>query len=134
MSDDETVTRWAIRFTARARRNIQEAWEHLAENADDVVADAWQQGLEQEIAGLARFPYRHPVAPEKRLFGVPDVHRLLYRRTRTGPAYHVLFRIYGPAEAPSDAPFVRIVSVRHAAMMPLTEDEARLIEDDEDGT
>jgi hypothetical protein len=52
---------------------------------------------------------------------------LLHRRTRTGPAYHVLFRIYGPTEAPSDAPFVRIIAVRHAAMAPLTEDEAQLI-------
>ena len=126
MSEDDTVN-WAVRLTQYARNSIQEAWEHLSETADEVIADAWQEGIEDAIAGLARFPHRHPITAEVGLFGPPQVHHLLYRRTRTGSAYHILYRVYGPTEAPADAPFVRIIAVRHAAMAPLTEEDARSI-------
>jgi plasmid stabilization system protein ParE len=127
MSESEEGITWAIRITRRASADIQEAWEHFAATADEAIADVWQESLEQAISGLAEFPKQHPVAPESYLFGMPPVHRQLHRRTRTGPAHHILFRIYGPIEAPSDAPFVRIIAVRHAAMAVMTEDEAQLI-------
>ncbi len=56
------------------------------------------------------------------------IRRMLYRRTRTGPTYRVLFTL---RESPDDAPTVAIIHVRHAAQAPMTQQEAWEIESSE---
>lgn len=129
MSDEPPQT-WAVRFTRRAREDARAAWEFYAQASGEAVADLWQQGLEDAAASLARLPSRVPFAPEAALFGPPPVHRLIYRRSPGGPAHHIYFRIFDADLAPLDAPFVRILAIRHAAMSPLTEDEAQAMEDE----
>ncbi len=128
MSEETQV--WAVRFTNRAREDARSAWEFYAQTAGEGVADDWQEGLEDAAASLAQMPSRIPVAPEADLFGPPPVRRLIYRRAPGSPAHHLFFRIYDAEFAPLDAPFVRILALRHAAMAPLTEDEAQAIENE----
>jgi len=125
MADDtEQPTIWAIRFTNRARADVLAAEDYFVERADAEIAQAWSAGLVEETAKLARYPTIWPLAEEDRLFK-QTVHRMLYRRTRTGPAYRVLFVL---RQSPDDAPTVGIIHVRHAAQAPMTQQEAREIE------
>jgi plasmid stabilization system protein ParE len=100
----------------------------MAQTAGEVIADTWQEGLENAVASLAQLPGRCPVAQEAALFGLPPIRQLLYRRTRTGPAYRVLFRMH---EEPDEMPFVRVIAVRHGAQAPMTEDDASSIQNEE---
>jgi plasmid stabilization system protein ParE len=122
----DTPRHWAIRFTRHARADVADAWDFLAARASEEVADAWQEGLEEVIAGLSVFPERHPVIEESDEFE-RTVRRLLYRRSRSGPAYRVLFYL---GETAGDAPTVFVMHVRHGARAPLTGEEARQIEAD----
>ncbi len=120
---DDDAPRWAIRLTARAHADIEAAWQHFADTADQEHADLWREGLESALATLAIFPSRLPVAPEHDFF--PEIVRvLLYRRTRSGPAYRALFVLRDSIE---DGPIVGVLRVRHASATPMTEDEAREI-------
>lgn len=120
---EENAPRWAIRLTARAHADIEAAWQHFADTADEDFADLWREGLEGALATLAVFPSRLPLAAEHDFF--PEiVHVLLYRRTRSGPAYRVLFVLRDSIE---DGPIVGVLRVRHASAAPMTEDEAQEI-------
>ena len=122
--NDEPPTIWAIRFTKRARSDMETAEDRLAAIAGEESAEAWSAGLEAEAGKLAQFPTIWPVAEEDKLFR-ENVRRMLYRRTPTGPAYRVMFVL---RENPDDAPTVVIIHVRHAAQKPMTRKEAREIE------
>jgi len=125
--DEERPTKWAIRLTPFARADIAAAWDHFSQSSGEEVADAWQQGLEAEIMRLSLFPTSSPVADEDDLFSA-TVHKLLYRRTRRGPAYQIFFTL---RTSPDDAPTVLVMHIRHAARAPMTRLEAREIESSE---
>lgn len=125
--DTEQPTIWAIRFANRARADVLEAEDYFVEKADAEIARAWSAGLVEETAKLARYPSIWPLAEENSLFK-ETVHRMLYRRTRTGPAYRVLFVL---RQSPDDAPTVGIIHVRRAARAPMTQQEAWEIESSE---
>lgn len=128
MADDtEQPPVWAIRFTNKARADILAAEDYLTEKANAEIAGAWSAGLIDEVAKLARYPTIWPVAEENRLFK-QTVHRMLYRRTRTGPTYSALFVL---RQSPDDAPTVGIIHIRHAAQAPMTQQEAWEIESSE---
>ncbi len=118
---------WAIRFTSRADADIIAAADFFADNAGIEIARTWMQGLNAEVAKLAQFPTLWPVAEEAQLFR-ENIRRMLYRRTRRGPAYRVLFVM---RQNPDDAPTVAIIHVRHAAQAPMTQEEAWEIEGSE---
>lgn len=126
-SSDEQPTIWAIRFTRRARTDMEAAEDRLAEFIGEDKAEEWVAGLESETGKLAQFPARWPIAEEDKLFW-ESVRRMLYRRIPSGPAYRVLFVL---RENPDDAPTVTIMHVRHAAQKPMTRKEAREIESSE---
>ncbi len=125
MQQDADPTKiWAIRPTARADAEILAAAAYFAQTADTEIARAWLRGIKAEIAKLAQFPARWPVAEEDKLFR-EEVRRMLYRRTAGGPAYRVLFVL---RENPDDAPTVTVIHVRHAAQKPMARKEAKEIE------
>lgn len=119
--------KWAIRLTRLARADIAAAWMHFSQSSSEEVADAWQEGLETEITRLSLFPTSLPVAEENAFF-FKTTYRLLYRRTRRGPAYQIFFILQ---TSPDDAPTVRVMHIRHAARAPMTRLKAREIESSE---
>lgn len=125
--DEEQPTKWAIRLLQSARADIAAGWEHFSQSSGEKVADAWQQGLEAEIMRLSLFPTSLPVADEDNLFSI-TIRKLLYRRTRRGPAYQIFFTLQ---TSPDDAPTVSIMHIRHASRAPMTQQEAWEIENSE---
>ena len=126
-SDDESSVIWAIRLTGNARANLEAGRKRFLEIAGEEVADAWQEGLEDEIATLSRLPERRPIAEENSRFKA-TVRSLLYRRTSGGPAYRILFTIQPLSE---DGPTVTVINIRHGAQAKITRKEAREIEEAE---
>ena len=126
-SSNEQAKIWAVRFTKRARADMEAAEDRLAELVGEDKAEAWATGLEDEAGKLAQFPTIWQIAEEDKLFK-ESIRRMLYRRTRSGPAYRVLFVL---RENPDDAPTVAVLHVRHSAQAPMTQQEAWEIENSE---
>jgi plasmid stabilization system protein ParE len=127
-SDDQPTT-WAIRLTAKAYASLEAAWRHLARTAGEEIADAWREGLEEEISRLARMPGSLPLARENDRFA-ETVRSLLYRRTPRGPAHRILF-VQRSSEL--EAPTVVVINIRHGAQAPITRREARELEQELEG-
>lgn len=105
---------WAIRFTSRADADMMAASGYFAEHAGIETARAWVVGLRAEAARtikLVRFPASWPIAEENHRFK-ETVRCMLYRRTRSGSSYRVLYVL---RQSPDDAPTVAIIHVRHGA-------------------
>ena len=118
--------RFAIRFSPRARRELDEARVRLAEITDPDHAYEWYNGFLDALALLADNPNRNAVAYESRFFR-ETVHAFSYRLTVRGVAYRVFYTITEPKE---DAPIVSLMHIRHASRKPMTRREAREIETD----
>lgn len=123
---EEAPRRYALRISARARDDIEAAATRFVELSGAQVANEWKDGLYEAIASLATTP-RRQVAPENNRFR-QEVRQLVYRRRPGAPAYRVLFTIREPED---DAPYVRILHVRHGARRPITRAEAHAIEAEE---
>lgn len=117
---------YALRISARARADIEEAAMRFANLSGEQVANEWRDGLYEAIRPLATTP-RRQVAEESLRFR-QEVRQLVYRRRPGAVAYRILFTIREPEE---DAPYVRILHVRHGAQRPVTRAEARAIEETE---
>ena len=116
---DETPRVYAVRLAPGVAAWITAQGRRIAGEADPPAADAWEQGLLDAIASLATFPERCAVAAEDALFPSGTLRLLLYRRTRRGAAWRVLFTVR-EADA-DDPPTVRVHLIRHAAQAPLAE-------------
>jgi len=125
VSDAEEPRTYAIRLHRRARADIDAIRLEREELRGGRAADEWHDKLIDALATLATYPKRCPLAREDRLFR-REVRQFLYRQTRGGVAYRVLFTVY---EAEDEAPFVFILHVRHGAQGPMTADEAQAIEE-----
>jgi plasmid stabilization system protein ParE len=126
---DDEPRRYVVRLTDRARGEIERAYEGLRDAAGVRVADEWQDGLVAALRTLSTFPQRCPLIPEAGEF-TREVRHLLYRRPRSGRSSPVHRLLYFIQEDEQDAPRVFIVHVRHGAAAPLTEEDARSIEQD----
>ena len=94
---EEQPVVWAIRFTDRASDDDPGGVKIISWKRQGMIShEAWSKGLIAEVAKLAQFPTIWPVAEEDKLFK-QSVRRLLYRRTKRGPAYRVPLR---PAPVP----------------------------------
>ncbi len=122
----EEAHSYAIRVRSAARKDIQEAYDQLAEFPDAELANRWYEGLIELFAELATYPGRYAAARESKLFR-KDVHAVLHSLSARSTVYRVLYTI---EEANDDAPTVHILSVRHASRKPMTQAEAREIEKD----
>ena len=116
---------YAVRFTPRARADVDAAHTRFVALVGEAIADEWLTGLFDAAATLATMP-RRALAPEDARF-TTEVRHLVYRRRPASVAYRILFTI---VESQEDAPFVRILHVRHGAARPITRAEAREIETD----
>ena len=107
---------YTVETTEVADAEIEAAFLRLAAR-DPEFAGRWLEGLLRAIAGLAVFPNRHALAPERHLIR-RDVRRLLYRNGRT--VYRVLFFLTD-ADGDGEAETVRILHVRHGAQASMGE-------------
>ena len=122
MSREEQT--YAIRFSRRARLDLDEAHVCLADYTDADHANSWYNGFLDALAALADNPNRHPVASETRFFQ-GTVYVYLYRLTARSAGSHVFFAIIDDT---ADAPYVYIIHIRHASRKLMTRAEARIIE------
>ena len=122
MSQD-TPKSYALRFTPRASADIDAAHARFTAIKGEELADEWKAGLLEAVAPLAAMPHRQ-IAPEQARFQ-QEIRQIVYRRRTGAVAYRILFTI---GEAKEDAPFVRILHVRHGAARAMTRAEAREIE------
>ncbi|MES2464214.1 MAG: hypothetical protein V4671_26930 [Armatimonadota bacterium] len=118
---DEVEIVYAIRYAPRAVQDIEKEHERLALLAGDSLADDWEIGLSRAVGTLARLPTIHAVIAEQKLFGKGRIHELLYQRSSTSAKYRVLFIV---RKNELDAPFVRLLHIRHGARRPITQVEA----------
>jgi plasmid stabilization system protein ParE len=121
----ERPTVYAIRFSERARGDIAEAWERMAELTDEETADEWETALIEEVGKLATFPNGYPAIAEARRFPGSTVRQMLHRRTTSSTAvYRVVFVVQEGREGNQDGPVVSVIHVRHASRRPITASEA----------
>lgn len=99
--------------TPQAQADINEAFAYLSERSPD-VALRWYEAVRDATLTLGEMPARCSPAPEAGKLGVP-LHQLLYGK-RPG-LYRIVFLIV------EDANQVHVLSVRHGARKPLSEDE-----------
>lgn len=146
---DEEPTAYALRVSARAQRDIEDAVLYLAQamlgGADggdvgpaETDADrarragvagklrAWRDGLDELVTHLSTFPRLYVRSEEfsKRL--KREIRQATYRRpgAPNSAAYHVLFSVTDEGD---DGPTVTLVHLRHASKRPPTAAEAREI-------
>lgn len=124
-SKDEQPLNYALRFTERARRDIDAETVYIAETSSPEIAIVWREGLYDTVASLAILPRRCPLAREQ--FRC-EVRQILYRRPGSRFAHRILFTFSGEEAVSSDAPTVILLHVRHSASRPLTKLQARAIE------
>jgi plasmid stabilization system protein ParE len=125
---DEPTQTYALRFTERARRDLDAATVYLAETASPEIAVAWREGVYETLSSLATFPRSCPLVPEKfRL----ETRQILYRRPGSQAAYRILFTITGEQAQSPDPPTVTVLHVRHASAHPITRTQVREIESGE---
>jgi len=99
--------KFGVFVTARAERDIQEAYRFIAEHGP-ANSDSWKAGLASTLGTLETLPSRCGLAPESAY--VPEtIHQTFYANFR------ILFVIEGDA--------VIVSHIRHSARLPMTKDE-----------
>lgn len=116
---------YIIRFSERARRDIEAAYVWIAETATPDLADAWLAELDTEIAGLTQFPRRCPAVQEN---FHQEVRQLLHRRQGSQMSHRIFFVILHEEADTEDPPTIKIIHVRHSSRRPLTRREIREIQ------
>lgn len=118
-NEDETPRVYAVRLSVRASGQVRQEHDRLRVLAGPAVADAWEDGFMNAVAGLATMPERCILAPEDAVFPHETLRQLLYQRRRGGPTWRILFSVR-EADA-NDPPMVWVHRVRHGAQAPMTE-------------
>ena len=120
--DANEPPQYAVRFVETAQEEIDQEYVRLAGIRGVDVAEEWEAGLLAAVRTLATYPERWKLADENEQFqqvrpGLP-LFVMLYRRTRTSPAWRILFTIH-EADA-NDQPTLRVRHIRHGARAPMT--------------
>ena len=97
----------------QAQADITEAYRYIAERAPDAAA-RWVKLIRVAVESLSEMPARCARAPESPKLGV-ELRQLLYGK-RPG-VYRIIFRIVETSRE------VHILTVRHGARKPLTDEE-----------
>lgn len=121
--EEEPLRVYALRFTSRARSDIDAAYDRFLELSGEDIADEWKVGLFEAVAKLATMPHRR-IALENSRFQ-QTVRQVVYRRRSGSIPYRILFTV---VETEDDAPYVRILHVRHGSAHPISRAEAHDIE------
>jgi plasmid stabilization system protein ParE len=79
--------RYSVEYTARAERDLSEAYAYIARGAP-LNAARWLDTMEAAVEGLREFPERCTVARESRLLG-QEIRQLVVG------GYRVLFQVRG---------------------------------------
>lgn len=100
----------------QAEADIAEAYVYLSERSPQ-AAGPWYRRVKDAIQSLAGLPMRCPTAPESEKLGFPL--RQLVHGQQPG-IYRIVFRVL------EDAQEVHVLTVRHGARKPLSDDEIKL--------
>jgi plasmid stabilization system protein ParE len=125
--DDEPMRVYGLRFTDRALAQMDSAHARFSEVSGQDAADAWKEGLLDEVSMLATLPLRYPAPAEAARFR-GNVRQLLYRRSGSRVIYRLLFAVL---EDGLDGSVVTILALHHGAARPITRAEAREMESEE---
>jgi plasmid stabilization system protein ParE len=92
------ATKYRVRITRTAERDIEEAWAFIAQDSPE-EAEKFISGLEEQVQTLERFPERCPLIPENEILGARYRH-LIYGKYRSvfrvaGKTVYVLRVIHG---------------------------------------
>ncbi len=126
MNEAEPLRRYAVRWSPRARRDLDLATSNYLDYTGNAPrARKLYIGLESAAAGLSELPHLHQVAEaESVAFGF-EVRRVLKRLTPgNNVAHHLIFRT---VEAGDDEAQVVILHVRHTSRATISTKEAREI-------
>ncbi|MDQ2799143.1 MAG: type II toxin-antitoxin system RelE/ParE family toxin [Armatimonadota bacterium] len=121
-SEEDEPPFYAVRFAEAARDEIDQEYVRLVGISGIDVADDWQSRLLEAIRSLATYPERCVLAPEDQQFqrvrpGI-QLRVLIYWRTRSGPAWRILFSVQEANIL--DPPTVRVRHIWHSARAPIT--------------
>jgi plasmid stabilization system protein ParE len=114
-----------IRYTRRARSEVYEGWKFFADHASEVIADQWEEELEEAISHLASSLIGEIDEDATQLLGKPT-RKMVFRRRGSAVAYQVYYQI---REDPLDAPTIQIMHIRHGARKNITREESLLIKE-----
>ncbi len=120
-NDDQPLV-YAVRFAEATQDEIDQEYERLAGISGLSIADEWRNGLLEAIRSLATYPERCLIATENQPFQrvrpSDSLRVLIYRRTRSGPAWRILFSVHKSDSL--DPPIVRVRHIWHGARAPIT--------------
>ena len=120
--DPDEPPQYAVRFVEAAQEEIDQEYVRLGGISGVDVAEDWETGLLAAVRTLATYPERWKLADENEQFQQvrPDLslYVMLYRRTRTGPGWRILFTVHAADQ--NDPPTLRVRILRHGAQAPLT--------------
>jgi len=122
MTPEEERPVWPIRFTDEAAADVLKVCQYLTETAGEAAADRWEDGLLERLRMLSLTPLAGAVAAEADLFTPPLPRHIVYRQSRRGTAFRVLYQVH---EDTPDGPQVMVISVRHGARGPMTAEDAK---------
>jgi plasmid stabilization system protein ParE len=102
---------YQVELTVRSRLDIEAIFDHIHEDAP-LNAVRWRRGLEKKLAVLERIPNTFTFAIENR--DAPcEVRQIFYGR------YRILYTV--------EAGTVHVLTIRHGARLPMSQDELRRI-------
>ncbi|HEY5315085.1 MAG TPA: type II toxin-antitoxin system RelE/ParE family toxin [Pirellulales bacterium] len=104
---------YTVVTTERAAREIEESATWWAQERSTEQAERWYQGIRGAIAGLATFPERCAIAPERNTLSY-DLRELGFGLGMR-PTHRIVFTIVGET--------VLVLTVRHAAQAPVRPEE-----------
>jgi plasmid stabilization system protein ParE len=126
------TARYNVLLTAPAQRDERDIQLYIVGSQGHDAADNWEEKFYNHfLIELSKYPHQKIVAPPVPPF-LLAVRQSLFHPTKSGVAYTVLFTV---EEFPKPNPepltdyfsgIVRIVGIRHASSMPLTEEELNL--------
>ena len=101
---------YQVEITERARDDADSAYTWMVEHISPAFAEAWYEGLFQQIESLRRNPRLCPVAAESSRFA-EEVRELIYGKRRQKHKYRILFSVHED--------LVTILYVHHSARREL---------------
>jgi hypothetical protein len=123
------TARYHIVVTSPAQADSRAIQSYLVEHVSPDKADDWEHVLLNDfLPMLSKFPHQKTVREATIQFPLA-VRQILYRPTKRGVAYTVLFTVeefVRPNPEPTTdylAGIVRVITIRPASMEPLTEEE-----------
>lgn len=118
------MTPYCLRLTRTGREDLEAAHDYLRELAGYLIADRWEEGLDEAVRLLALTPHLQVAERESKLLN-REVRRMVYQRDGSSLKYLLFYVISEDVTAPGGRGYVSIFHIRHGARRPMTRQEAQ---------